>query len=419
MLKRLKYTLAAVCLLLTALFICSCDSVTSLFSDDFTVGQEYFTTQDVTFTKSKEDSTVAITEYKVACACNLYEYTATFSLLDKDGKEIYKSDAMTSEGEVKANEEFTITFDAPYYEVSVASKHTLELRGKTKESPSLLKSKIFKVTYMYDNQVLRTENVRGGNTVNTDTLDYKNMIFKGLYNGPTLSCRAKGAAPIYRDTVLYVDFAFDAEKVTNEITTSAIKSLVSIRYEKTKLFQKEIVTGSGVIFHKDSHCYYILTNHHVVGEEGNYNYRVFDYRDNEYSAQVCNGHVMDQEYDLAVLKIMRTDDELECVSFAQNDIGIGAGCISLGYPNGQKNAITFGRTTGYADKSDLLNFIAMKHTAVVNHGCSGGPLLNDRLELVGINYAKVGNDDSFSNGFAIPLSTIIEFLEKYEPSLLD
>ena len=420
MLKRLKYVFVFLLVLLTAVIICSCGMVTSTVTSNFTVGQEYFTTQDVTFTKSKENSSIATAEYSVVCACNLYEYTATFSLLDKDGEELFKSETVTFEGEVSANESFTLSFDAPYGTVEAASTHTLELRGKTKESPALLTTKIFKVSYMYNNEVLRTEKVRGGNTVNTEALSYKNMIFTGLYNGDSLSCRTKVSAPIYRDTVLYVDFAFDGEKVTNEITTSYIKSLVSIRCERIGFISKEIVTGSGVIFKEDAYYYYVLTNHHVVGENNTYNLQAYDYKNNSYSAQIYSESVSasSKEFDLAVLKIRKGEEILKCIKLAEKDLGVGAGCISLGYPNGQKNAITFGTTTGYADKVDGHRFTAMKHTALVNHGCSGGPLLNDKLELVGINYAKVGNDDSFSGGFAIPLSSIIEFLEEYT-SILD
>ena len=54
----------------------------------------------------------------------------------------------------------------------------------------------------------------------------------------------------------------------------------------------------------------------------------------------------------------------------------------------------------------------IRHTAQIASGSSGGPLLSDALTLVGINFAGE-KGDGFHNGYAIPLSKIKEFLEKY------
>ena len=55
------------------------------------------------------------------------------------------------------------------------------------------------------------------------------------------------------------------------------------------------------------------------------------------------------------------------------------------------------------------------HTAPLDHGSSGGALINYELKLVGINYA-MGNSEGadMEFGLAIPLDKVIAFLEKFD-----
>ena len=59
-----------------------------------------------------------------------------------------------------------------------------------------------------------------------------------------------------------------------------------------------------------------------------------------------------------------------------------------------------------------VEFGVFAHTAEVRRGSSGGALVNSALQLVGINYAGKSGDE-FSNGYAIPINKIHEFIEKY------
>ena len=97
--------------------------------------------------------------------------------------------------------------------------------------------------------------------------------------------------------------------------------------------------------------------------------------------------------------------------------------IALGTPQGQTNAITYGKAEKYQkvnisetlkDYSNI-TFDVLTHNAFITNGSSGGVLLNSKLQVVGVNYAgKEDNDTSqYICSFAIPLDKVNEFLDTY------
>ena len=62
------------------------------------------------------------------------------------------------------------------------------------------------------------------------------------------------------------------------------------------------------------------------------------------------------------------------------------------------------------EENDAMDFEAIVHSAIINHGSSGGPLVDPYGRLVGLNFA---GSESLTYGCAIPISKINEFLDIY------
>ncbi len=165
--------------------------------------------------------------------------------------------------------------------------------------------------------------------------------------------------------------------------------------------------GSGVIMSSDG---YILTNYHVI--DGADDIRV-DLTDGRTLAAKVIGS--DRPSDLALLKVNATD--LHPLVFGDSDaVQVGDVVLAVGNPLGIGQTVTMGivsakgRATGAGDGSyeDFL-----QTDAPINHGNSGGALVNTRGELVGINSQILSNTgENIGIGFAIPVNMARHVVEQ-------
>lgn len=171
---------------------------------------------------------------------------------------------------------------------------------------------------------------------------------------------------------------------------------------KTKL--QEVGSGSGFIISSDG---MILTNKHVVSET-KASYSVLTNDGKTYTAKVL---ARDPNQDLAILKIDATD--LPTVTLGDsNGLQLGQSAIAIGNTLGQySNTISVGVVSGLGrtvtasapDTGAEETITGVIQTdAAINSGNSGGPLLNLRGEVIGINTAMAY--DAQSVGFAIPIA---------------
>lgn len=148
--------------------------------------------------------------------------------------------------------------------------------------------------------------------------------------------------------------------------------------------------GTGVVY--DAEQGLILTNAHVVAGQTALEVRIAD-----------GGPVpvrlmaSDPCEDLAVVKLATPQKDLEQVEFGDSgELKQGDEVTAIGYPEAagdasqQKAVLTTGvvqspdvAATGFVSSPDLPSTV--QHSATLNSGNSGGPLLNDNAELVGIN----------------------------------
>ena len=155
--------------------------------------------------------------------------------------------------------------------------------------------------------------------------------------------------------------------------------------------------GSGVIVNADG---YILTNHHVV--DGAIEIKVELTDDRSFTAKLVGS---DPPSDLAVLKIEATN--LPTISMGDSDkVRVGDFVLALGNPMGIGQTVTSGivsakgRSTGLSDGS-FEDFL--QTDAAINHGNSGGALVNTNGELIGINSQILSpSGGNIGIGFAIP-----------------
>jgi len=177
--------------------------------------------------------------------------------------------------------------------------------------------------------------------------------------------------------------------------------------------------GTGVIFTEDG---YVLTNYHVI-EGGSRCGVIFD---NGYAVDVC--YVAgDADCDLAVLKIppgeLQTLGELPTASFGDSDLlVVGDTVYAIGAPRQLRGTLTNGIISAIDRDIDVegRSMTLLQTNAALNSGNSGGPLINERGQVIGINVAKYisdsGRDSVEGLGFAIPsaqLERIVNDLLKW------
>ncbi|KIC74240.1 putative periplasmic serine endoprotease DegP-like protein [Neochlamydia sp. TUME1] len=163
----------------------------------------------------------------------------------------------------------------------------------------------------------------------------------------------------------------------------------------------EINQGSGFIVSSDG---YIITNSHVVNKATEIEVILNDKR--SFTATIIG---QDPSTDVAVLKI--DAQGLPYLKLANSDeIKVGQWAVAIGAPLGLEASLTVGVVSAKGrnnlDIAQIEDFIQID--AAVNRGNSGGPLLNLKSEVIGMNTAIISRNGSghMGIGFAIPSNII-------------
>ena len=162
--------------------------------------------------------------------------------------------------------------------------------------------------------------------------------------------------------------------------------------------------GSGVII--DGQQGYILTANHVVKDASEVKVRLGDGR--EFAANDIRN---DPTIDIAIIKIEA--DELPDADLGDSDeLDVGDWVLTIGSPFGLENSVSAGIVSAKGRRTGILHgqvgiedFI--QTDAVINKGNSGGPLVNIKGEIVGINSNIISTTGMYAGlGFAVPSSLI-------------
>lgn len=156
-------------------------------------------------------------------------------------------------------------------------------------------------------------------------------------------------------------------------------------------------SGSGVLISSDG---YIVTNNHVVGNADVIDVKLNDNR--EFKGRIIG---CDEATDLALIKIDGKD--LPTVPIGNSDdLKLGQWVLAVGNPFNLTSTVTAGIVSAKARSLGANGIESFIQTdAAINAGNSGGALVNEHGELVGINAMLYSQTGSYSGyGFAIPTS---------------
>jgi serine protease Do len=165
--------------------------------------------------------------------------------------------------------------------------------------------------------------------------------------------------------------------------------------------------GTGFIISNDG---YVLTNRHVIDGADKVTVRLSDRR--EFTAKVVGS---DEQSDVALLKIPATGLPILHLGDS-NQLRPGQWVVAIGSPFGLDHSVTAGivsatgRSNPYADQ----RYVPFIQTDVaINRGNSGGPLLNTRGEVVGINSQIFSNSGGYMGvSFAIPIDVAMSAVKQ-------
>jgi S1-C subfamily serine protease len=168
--------------------------------------------------------------------------------------------------------------------------------------------------------------------------------------------------------------------------------------------------GSGFVVSGDGR---IVTNEHVV--DGASSIRVKFWNGKTYAARIVES---DPSLDLAVLKVDAPSSALHPLTLADSsDVQVGDAVVAIGSPFGLSETVTSGivsavhRRITATNNATITN--AIQTDAAINHGNSGGPLLNAEGQVIGVN-SQIESDSGGNDGvgFAVSSDSVKQLLSR-------
>lgn len=201
-----------------------------------------------------------------------------------------------------------------------------------------------------------------------------------------------------------------AEQRLREDSTRKLRKHFGMDITPDDISNQIRISGSGVIVREDG---YIITSLHVV--QNARSIKVTLKNGKTYEAQLIG---KDRFSDLALLKILA--DHLPVPPFAASEtLRVGDWVLAIGNQFGLEHTVTLGLVSGlgreakgfvhsFGARTGAVRYI--QTDASINPGSSGGPLVNLKGEVVGIN--SFIRDDAQNIGFAIPAELAYEIAQK-------
>ena len=220
----------------------------------------------------------------------------------------------------------------------------------------------------------------------------------------------------YSDEKTEFEESINEKEITDENTINAVQNAVQSIVGISKLKQsgssifvdnaeEKLGLGSGVMITDNG---YILTNQHVAGNKYSSCYVTLE-DGNSYEGNVVWS---DSNIDLAIVKISKGN--LQYLELGNSDkINLAEDVYAIGNPIGMEfqRTVTKGiisalnRTIKIENEKESVYMEDLIQTdATINEGNSGGALINNKGELIGINTVKISNAEGI--GFAVPINIV-------------
>ena len=242
--------------------------------------------------------------------------------------------------------------------------------------------------------------------------------------------------PLYNET-MNREFI---EKVESNALSANIK-IVQLKYTSGVNSSSIAVSAgaSGVIIRKEGDRYFALTANHVISELDDVDKTrivVLGYDDLDFQDSLNKGgeftgtanyymkfpeitvEYTSEKSDLALISF-RSDKAYTPLSLAEDSPQYGDEIASMSNPHGKRNMVTAGKIGSkkfwdFEDESEKAKYSIIAHSSAISEGSSGSTLLNENLDIVGINLG--GNENifhQFVSGMAIPNDQVRAFLEEW------
>ena len=177
-------------------------------------------------------------------------------------------------------------------------------------------------------------------------------------------------------------FSVSVQAITKEVVEEVRKSVVLLSINKLENPPVDARNGlcSGAVINEQGH---ILTNFHCVYEQKTLLMYYWDEEDwHEYKVEVIG---IDPLADLAVLKVIGLKRKVPYLKFADNEgIYPGAEVFALGHPMGMAWSLSKGIISSTERYARHPYIKSIQIDAAINKGNSGGPVINEKGEVVGI-----------------------------------
>lgn len=195
-----------------------------------------------------------------------------------------------------------------------------------------------------------------------------------------------------------------------DLADRIIDSTVIVSTDTVKLEDRQQAGRSGVIGHgtgffikiTEEHAW-VLTNHHVIESYEKLGPELIKImikapgRPWDYQAELVG---FDKVTDLAVLKIKKIDQEdwkaLKWADTWEDAIDYGQAVLTVGHGLGQFWSVSRGVITGKDRITNAPFNFMIQHDAMINQGHSGGPLVNNRGNVIGVNTLLLSPGKSWS-----------------------
>ncbi len=202
-------------------------------------------------------------------------------------------------------------------------------------------------------------------------------------------------------------------KIQNSV--NAIVGISKLKQSGSSIFvgqaEQKLGLGSGVVITDNG---YILTNQHVAGNKYSSCYVTLE------DGKVYDGSVVwsDSNIDLAIVKINKAN--LEYLELGDSDtIGLAEDVYAIGNPLGMdfQKTVTKGIISSLnrtikieGEKENVYMEDLIQTDATINEGNSGGALINQQGQLIGINSVKISDAEGI--GFAVPVNIVKPIINK-------